>query len=60
MIYILTETSVILRSILYQLKTGKTLDSVLDAVEAMCMEEDIAAVEKKIADSKARIAAESK
>ena len=48
------ETSVILRAVLYQIKTAETLEKAIEAIEALCPEDDIAAVEKKIADSKSR------
>lgn len=48
------ETTVILRSILYQLKESEDLIDAVMAVEAMCTKDDIAAVEQKIAEKKAK------
>jgi hypothetical protein len=51
------EATAILRSILYQLKMTDDIKVARRAVAAMCMDDDIAAVEKIIADAKAEDAA---
>ncbi|MDR3091640.1 MAG: hypothetical protein LBU36_05555 [Clostridiales bacterium] len=43
------ETTAILRSILFQLKTAKSLNSAIIAISAMCSDDDISAVEQKVA-----------
>ncbi|MDR1736730.1 MAG: hypothetical protein LBR85_07695 [Oscillospiraceae bacterium] len=48
------ETGAILRAVLYQAKMSKNADDIITAVEAMCTEETIAYVEKKVAQAKAR------
>jgi hypothetical protein len=42
------ETTVILRSVLFQLRRAKTLNEAVFAVRAMCSKDDIAAVEQEI------------
>ena len=42
------ETTVILRTILYQLKNSKTLEEAISAVEVMCTKDDISAVEQQL------------
>ena len=49
------ETTAILRAILYQLQTVKSLDEAVTAVKVMCSKDDIAAVEKEIADLKEKL-----
>ena len=44
------ETTAILRSILFQMMALKDYDKSLHAVKAMCTKDDIAAVEKEIAE----------
>jgi hypothetical protein len=46
------ETSVILRSLLFQALSADDLQQVIDAIMVMCSEEDVAVVEKKIAEIK--------
>jgi hypothetical protein len=48
------ETTVILRTILYQAMNAESLDEVIDAVKVMCSKDDIAAVKEQIAESKKR------
>ena len=48
------ETIAILRSILFQLMTAKTLDEAIEAVKVMCSGDDIAAVEQQVAERRAR------
>ena len=48
------ETDVILRSILFQVKTAKTLKDVENAVEVMCTKDVIAAVNEKAEEFKKR------
>ena len=48
------DTAVILRSILYHMKTAEDLTDAVLAVEAMCSKDDIAAVDQKVAERKAR------
>jgi hypothetical protein len=45
------ETETILRSVLYQIKTASSLKAVTIAIEAMCSEETVAYVEKKVRES---------
>ena len=47
-------TEVILRSILFQILTSDDVEYIRDAVKAMCSEEDIAVVEQRINQIKAR------
>ncbi|MCL2054572.1 MAG: hypothetical protein FWG90_09120 [Oscillospiraceae bacterium] len=44
------ETTTLLRSILYQLKKAKNLKEAISAVSVMCSKDDIAAVEKELAE----------
>ena len=44
------ETTVLLRTILYQVMRAKDMDDAIRAVRVMCSKDDIAAVEKEIAD----------
>jgi len=48
------ETEVILRSILFQALTNEDIEDIRDAIKAMCSEEDIAMVEQRINQMKAR------
>ena len=50
----LKETEVILRSILFQALTSEEIEDIRDAIKAMCSEEDIAMVEQRINQMKAR------
>jgi len=47
------ETDALLCSILYSLKTAKSLESAIRAVEIMCTRDEIAAVEKAVAEEMA-------
>jgi hypothetical protein len=47
------ETETILRSVLYNAKTSTSLEAVIIAIEAMCSEETIAYVEKKVREADA-------
>jgi hypothetical protein len=42
------ETTTILRTILFQIKTAATLADAIRAVEVMCSGDDIAVVDKKV------------
>ena len=44
------ETTVILRSMLYQARTAKSLEEIVTAIEVMCTKDDIAAVKEKISE----------
>ena len=46
------ETTVILRTILYQAKRAKTKEEVVRAIEVMCTKDDIASVEQVLAGEK--------
>ncbi|GHU87115.1 hypothetical protein FACS1894202_00700 [Clostridia bacterium] len=48
------ETSVLLRSLLFQMEKAETLDDAKDAVRIMCDKDDIAAVEQQISAAKKR------
>ncbi|MCL2188098.1 MAG: hypothetical protein FWC16_09740 [Defluviitaleaceae bacterium] len=52
------ETTVILRSILYQARKAQSLDEAIIAIEAMCTKDDIAAVKEKIEEAKKLISKE--
>jgi len=54
------ETTVLLRTILFQLRTAQTLEDAIIALEAMCSKEDIAVVKEKVDELKARIAEREK
>ena len=43
-----TETKILMRTLLYQISRAKSLKEAIDAVEMMCEEDDIAIVEKKL------------
>ena len=47
------ETEALLRSILYNLKTAESLQSAIRSVEVMCTRDEIAAVEKAVAEEMA-------
>ena len=53
------ETEVILRAILFQSLTNDNIEDIRDAIKAMCSEEDIAMVEKRINQMLARKAREA-
>jgi hypothetical protein len=44
------ETTALLRTILFQVKKAKTLKEAEHAVKVMCSKDDIAAVEKELAE----------
>lgn len=46
------ETTVLLRTLLYQAKNAKDVDEVIRAIEVMCSKDDIAAVEQQLAKAK--------
>ena len=46
------ETDVLLRTILFQVKTAKSLDEVEIAIEAMCTKDVVAAVKEKAEEYK--------
>lgn len=46
------ETEALLRSILYTLKTTESLESAIRAIEVMCTKDEVAAVEKAVAEEK--------
>lgn len=48
------ETSVILRSILYNLKIAESLEDAIDSVEAMLDQDTIAAIEKRVKEREER------
>lgn len=48
------ETTALLRTILYQVMEADDKDDAIRAVRVMCTKDDIAAVEKEIADKKAK------
>jgi hypothetical protein len=52
------ETTVILRSILYQAKKAGTVSEVINAIEVMCSKDDVAAVNEQIAKEKENKASE--
>jgi len=47
------ETTVILRTTLYQAKKAKTVEEVVNAISVMCSKEDIATVNEQIAREEA-------
>jgi len=53
------EADALLRSILYNLKTAKSLESAIRAVEVICTKDEIAAVEKAVAEEMAENRGES-
>ncbi|GHU51258.1 hypothetical protein AGMMS49975_04110 [Clostridia bacterium] len=44
------ETDVILRSILYQIETAKTLEELRKGIRAICPEDMVASIQKKAAE----------
>jgi hypothetical protein len=48
------ETDTILRAVLYHCKITDDVENIRTAIEAMCSEDVVAAVEKKVAAVKAR------
>jgi len=46
------ETTILLRSILYQLETAEDLDDAIRAIKVMCSKDDIAAVEQMVLEYK--------
>ena len=46
------ETTVILRSILYQAKRAKSKEEIVRAIEVMCTKDDIASVEQVLVEEK--------
>jgi len=47
------ETTILLRTILYQIMTANSLEDAKRAVEVMCTKDDIAAVKEKVEEAKA-------
>ena len=45
------ETQVLLKTILYQAKRAKNAQEIIHAIEAMCDEETIAFIEKKVKET---------
>ena len=48
------ETEALLKSILYSLKLADNLESAISAVEVMCNKDEIATVEKAVAEERER------
>ena len=46
------ETTVLLRSILFQIMTAESIEDIKVAVEVMCTKDDIAAVKEKVEEYK--------